>query len=74
MMKKVIKQTDIAIYWLETVSYTHLDVYKRQVQKGRTYTIVDGIEGRGQFVGVTLATGMNGNNTCWVEDVFPSAS
>ena len=32
-----------------------------------TYTIVDGIEGRGQFVGVTLATGMNGNNTCWVE-------
>ncbi len=27
----------------------------------------DGIEGRGQFVGVTLATGMNGNNTCWVE-------
>ena len=31
------------------------------------YTIVDGIEGRGQFVGVTLATGMNGNNTCWVE-------
>ena len=31
------------------------------VQKGRTYTIVDGIEGRGQFVGVTLATGMNGN-------------
>ena len=37
------------------------------VQKGRTYTIVDGIEGRGQFVGVTLATGMNGNNTCWVE-------
>ena len=41
------------------VSYTHLDVYKRQ--------IVDGIEGRGQFVGVTLATGMNGNNSCWVE-------
>ena len=32
-----------------------------------TYTIVDGIEGRGQFVGVTLATGMNGNNSCWVE-------
>ena len=32
-----------------------IDVYKRQ------------IEGRGQFVGVTLATGLNGNNTCWVE-------
>lgn len=35
--------------------------------KGRAYTIIDGIEGRGCFAGVTLATGMNGNNTCWVE-------
>ena len=32
-----------------------------------SYTIIDGIQGKGQFVGVTLATGMNGNNTCWVE-------
>ena len=39
---------------------------KHPVQKGRTYTIIDGIEG-GDSVGVTLATGMNGNNTCWVE-------
>lgn len=37
------------------------------VQKGKSYTIIDGISGKGQFVGVTLATGMNGNNTCWVE-------
>ena len=37
------------------------------VMKGRAYTIIDGIEGRGCFAGVTLATGMNGNNTCWVE-------
>ena len=37
------------------------------VTKGRAYTIIDGIEGRGCFAGVTLATGMNGNNTCWVE-------
>lgn len=37
------------------------------VKKGRAYTIIDGIEGRGCFAGVTLATGMNGNNTCWVE-------
>ena len=29
--------------------------------------IIDGICGKGQFLGVTLATGMNGNNTCWVE-------
>lgn len=35
--------------------------------KGKTYTVIDGISGKGQFVGVTLATGMNGNNTCWVE-------
>lgn len=37
------------------------------VQKGRSYTVVDGIKGRGQFLGLTLASGMNGNNTCWVE-------
>lgn len=37
------------------------------VTKGRAYTIIDGIEGRGCFAGVTFATGMNGNNTCWVE-------
>lgn len=37
------------------------------VQKGRTYTVADGIEGRGQFLGLTLAVGMNGSNTCWVE-------
>ncbi len=37
------------------------------VTKGHAYTIIDGIEGRGCFAGVTLATGMNGNNTCWVE-------
>lgn len=37
------------------------------VTKGRAYTIIDGIEGRGCFAGLTLATGMNGNNTCWVE-------
>ena len=38
-------------------------------------------QGKGQFLGVTLATGMNGNNTCWVEgearmyiddDIYPS--
>ncbi len=37
------------------------------VEKGRAYTVVDGIKGKGTFVGVTLAAGMNGNNTCWVE-------
>ena len=37
------------------------------VQKGRSYTVIDGIRGKGQFLGLTLAAGMNGNNTCWVE-------
>lgn len=37
------------------------------VVKGRSYSVIDGIRGKGTFVGVTLAAGMNGNNTCWVE-------
>ena len=37
------------------------------VQKGRAYTVVDGLEGKGQFVGLCFAAGMNGHNTCWVE-------
>ena len=66
----------------ENIGYFHA-AYRQEhpVTKGRSYTIVDGIKGRGQFLGVTLATGMNGNNTCWVEgearmyiddDVWPS--
>lgn len=52
----------------ENIGYFHAS-YRQEhpVMKGRSYTIIDGIEGKGQFVGVTLATGMNGNNTCWVE-------
>ena len=37
------------------------------VQKGRSYTVIDGIRGKGCFVGMSLAAGMNGHNTCWVE-------
>ena len=52
----------------DEIGYFHAS-YRQEhpVQKGRSYTIIDGIQGKGQFVGVTLATGMNGNNTCWVE-------
>ena len=52
----------------DEVGYFHAS-YRQEhpIQKGRSYTIIDGIQGKGQFVGVTLATGMNGNNTCWVE-------
>lgn len=37
------------------------------VMKGRSYTVIDGIEGKGCFAGLTLAAGVNGNSTCWVE-------
>ena len=52
----------------QNAGYFHA-AYRQEhpVTKGRAYTIIDGIEGRGCFAGVTLATGMNGNNTCWVE-------
>lgn len=35
--------------------------------KGKSYVVIDGIKGKGHFVGMTLASGINGNNTCWVE-------
>ncbi len=52
----------------QNAGYFHAS-YRQQhpVQKGKSYTVIDNISGKGQFVGVTLATGMNGNNTCWVE-------
>jgi len=44
-------------------------VYRQEhpVQKGRSYVVLDGVKGRGRFIGLTLASGMNGHNTCWVE-------
>ena len=52
----------------ENIGYFHAS-YRQEhpVTRGRSYTVIDGIKGKGQFLGVTLATGMNGNNTCWVE-------
>ena len=66
----------------ENALYFHA-AYRQEhpVQKGRSYTVLDGVRGRGCFAGVTLAAGMNGNNTCWVEgeakmyldgDVYPT--
>ncbi|MBQ2712289.1 MAG: DUF2961 domain-containing protein [Clostridia bacterium] len=34
---------------------------------GDAYVFVDGIEGKGNFIGVTLGAGLNGTNGCWVE-------
>lgn len=50
------------------IGYFHA-TYRQEhpVQKGRSYVVLDNVEGRGKFLGVTLAAGMNGHNTCWVE-------
>ena len=50
------------------ISYFHA-VYRQEhpVQKGRSYLVADGISGKGRFMGITLAVGQNGHNTCWVE-------
>ena len=44
-------------------------VYRQEhpVCKGRSYVVLDHIEGRGFFAGVALAVGVNGSNGCWVE-------
>lgn len=66
----------------ENAGYFHA-VYRQEhpVVKGRSYTVLDGVSGKGTFVGVTLSSGMNGNNTCWVEgeakmyidgDIYPT--
>lgn len=52
----------------ENTGYFHA-VYRQEhpVQKGRSYVVLDGITGKGRFVGATLAVGLNGHNTCWME-------
>lgn len=52
----------------EDSGYFHA-VYRQEhpVQKGRSYTVLDNVEGPGMFAGVCFSSGMNGNNTCWVE-------
>ena len=52
----------------EDIGYFHA-TYRQEhpVQKGRSYVVLDGVKGPGRFIGMTLASGMNGHNTCWVE-------
>lgn len=52
----------------DTDLYFHA-AYRQEhpVQKGHAYTVIDGIEGKGIFAGISFAAGMNGHNTCWVE-------
>ena len=68
----------------ENILYFHASYRQAHpVTKGKAYTVIDGIKGRGKFIGVTFASGMNGNNTCWLEgeakmyiddDVYPSVN
>lgn len=52
----------------ENIAYFHAS-YRREhpVTKGKAYTVIDGIRGKGQFLGVTLAAGIRGDDPCWVE-------
>ena len=52
----------------DNISYFHA-AYRQEhpVVKGRSYVVADGISGKGRFIGMTLSSGMNGHNTCWVE-------
>ncbi|MDO4284822.1 MAG: DUF2961 domain-containing protein [Eubacteriales bacterium] len=52
----------------ELSGYFHA-AYRQEhpVQKGRAYTVIDGIQGKGCFMGISLAAGLNGANDCWVE-------
>lgn len=52
----------------EDIGYFHA-VYRQEhpVQKGRSYLVLDNIKGHGRFMGISLAVGVNGHNTCWVE-------
>lgn len=35
--------------------------------RGKAYTVIDGIEGKGRFLGMVLGAGVNAPNGCWVE-------
>lgn len=37
------------------------------VEKGKPYVILDGVKGRGKFIGMTMAVGVNGTEKCWCE-------
>ena len=39
----------------------------RPVPRDKAYTVIDGIKGRGHYVGLSLAVTLGGGNGCWVE-------
>lgn len=52
----------------EESGYFHA-VYRHEhpVQKGRAYTVLDHVEGKGYFAGLFFAVGVNGTSWCWCE-------
>ncbi len=52
----------------EDAMYFHA-AYRQEhpVTPGKAFTVIDGIKGSGCFAGMTLAVGLNGHNTCFVE-------
>ncbi|MBQ7792180.1 MAG: DUF2961 domain-containing protein, partial [Clostridia bacterium] len=52
----------------EDSGYFHA-VYRQEhpVQKGRAYTVLDNVEGKGYFAGLFFAVGVNGTSWCWCE-------
>lgn len=52
----------------ENISYFHA-AYRQEhpVQKGRSYVVLENVQGKGRYIGTTFSSGLNGHNTCWVE-------
>ena len=52
----------------DDIGYFHAEYRKAHpIKEGEPYVVLDGVKGRGRFIGVTLAAGANGIQRCWVE-------
>ena len=52
----------------EDIGYFHARYREMApVPKGEIYTVIDGIHGKGQYVGTAIFATLNGRNSCWVE-------
>lgn len=52
----------------EDIGYFHARYREEKpVAYGKPYTVIDGIKGKGQYVGTALFATLNGRNSCWVE-------
>ncbi|MDD2362435.1 MAG: DUF2961 domain-containing protein [Oscillospiraceae bacterium] len=55
----------------EEASYFHAAYReKKPVALNEPYVVIDGIKGKGQYVGTALFAKLNKNNSCWVEGEF----